>query len=98
MTLDQLQHSDFAPLLGQTFAVWQGGASLAFTLSSASILGHRRTGATREPFAITFCGASGLRLPQGIYLFQNETLGELEFFITQLGDGPRGAEFEAVFT
>jgi hypothetical protein len=37
-------------------------------------------------------------MPQGIYRLKNDTLGELEIFITQLADGAQGSEFEAVFT
>jgi len=39
-----------------------------------------------------------LRLPQGIRGLTCEGLGEIELFITQVADGPQGAEFEAIFT
>ena len=88
VALETLTHSHFAPLVGQVF---QSG-DVALTLDSAKLLGHKRADAPRDPFALTFRGVPGQRLPQGTYRLTNDTLGELEIFITQLSDGPQGAE------
>ena len=96
--LESVDHDLFAPLAGQMFVTTHHGADVALELAAVRALGHQRPGATRAPFALTFRGASGLRLPQGIYPFHCAALGAISFFITQTGDGPQGAEFEAVFT
>jgi hypothetical protein len=94
LTLDPLTHGHFEPHTGQVFL--SGEASL--TLHEVKVLGQKRTEAPREPFSLLFRGLQGLRLPQGIYRMKNESLGELEIFITQVGDGVKGSEFEAIFT
>ena len=92
--LETAQHDTFAPLVGRSFVT--GGMRLELT--EVRRLGNRRSDAQRNPFALTFLGAKGLRLPQGIYRFECDGLGEIEFFISQFGDGAKGAEFEAIFT
>jgi hypothetical protein len=52
----------------------------------------------RDPFSVIFTGPQGLRVPQGTYQFECETLGEIGMFITQVADGANGSEFEAIFT
>jgi hypothetical protein len=94
ISLDTVQHETFAPLVGRSFVTGE----FRLELSEARKLGHKRPDARRDPFALTFRGPHGLRLPQGIYRFECEGLGEIEFFITQTGDGTMGSEFEAVFT
>lgn len=94
--LEILQHSTFAPLVGQSFLL-KAGSGVELTLKTAKLLGNRRDAAQRDPFSLAFFGPQGLRLPQGIYHFTHSELGEVEFFIAQSGDGPQGSEFEAVF-
>jgi len=97
--LETVDHGTFAPLTGQAFiTATREGASVTLELSDAHKLGHKRPDAIREPFSLTFVGPPELRLPQGIYRFTCEALGELELFITQLADGPQRAVFEAIFT
>jgi hypothetical protein len=93
-TLDQLTLSHFEPHTGQVFL----SGEVALTLHEVKVLGQKRTEAAREPFSLLFRGLQGLRLAQGIYRMKNESLGELEIFITQVGDGGKGSEFEAIFT
>jgi hypothetical protein len=92
-TLEELTCGDFEPLTGKVFL----SGEVALTLHLAKELGHQRQGSLRKPFSLLFRGPPGLRAPQGIYRLKNETLGELEIFITQVADGPQGADFEAVF-
>ena len=94
LTLDPLTHDHFEPLIGQAYLIGE----TVLTLHDAKLLGHRRTEALRDPFSLLVCGPQGLRLPQGIYHMKNESLGELEMFITQVGDGAKGSEFEAIFS
>jgi hypothetical protein len=61
-------------------------------------MGAAYTGALRAPFALTFGGPLGLRLPQGIYALENSTLGVMEIFLTELGTEGVVTRFEAIFT
>ena len=90
------QLSTFQAWAGQTFQLAGLGQSVVLELVQCRALGAPWPGGKREPFALDFRGVSGLRLPQRIYHFENETVS-FEIFITQVGDGPKGSEFEAVF-
>jgi hypothetical protein len=94
ISLDEVQLETFAPFVGSAFTT--EGVSLE--LSEVKAFKHRREDAVREPFSLLFRGLQGLRLPQGTYRFECEGLGEMEIFITQVADGAKGAEFEAVFS
>jgi hypothetical protein len=97
MALESLQHSTFTPLVGGVFMV-KTGAGAELVLHAVKQLGHKRTEAMRDPFSLTFRGAPGLRIAQGIHRVECAALGALDIFITQVGAGPQGADFEAVFT
>ncbi len=96
--LESVSHLTFASLLGNTFVAITANGQVELQLAEAKLLGHKRDQATRDPFSLTFRGPQGLRLPQGTYPFTCGTLGEIEFFITQVADGAKGSEFEAIFT
>lgn len=94
LPLKTLTHEFFSSLVQQTFSVSQA----QLTLSGVKVLGPKRGEVTREPFSLLFSGAPQLRLSQGIHRFEIDGIGALEIFITQVGDGPRGSEFEAIFS
>lgn len=94
LPLDQLNCETFAALAGQVFT----SGEVSLTLHSVKKLGNPHQDARRDPFSLLFLGPPGLRAAQGIYRLKNESLGELEIFITQVGDGSQGSEFEAIFT
>ncbi|MES2659179.1 MAG: hypothetical protein V4689_11225 [Verrucomicrobiota bacterium] len=96
--LEGVRFDAFAPLDGHVFLSVIGDVLIELRLHDVRKLGHKRTDAARDPFSLTFRGWHGLRLPQGTCGFSCESLGEIEFFITQVGDGARGSEFEAIFT
>lgn len=96
--LESVNHETFTPLLGETFRVITPDASRELSLAGVKLIGHKRDDAAREPFSLVFLGPQGLRLPQGTYPFSSRKLGEIEIFITQIADGAKGSEFEAVFT
>lgn len=101
ISLDAVGPDTFAPLIGQPFQLASGaGARVQAELALAEVkrLGHRRADAPRDPFSLLFRGLPGLHLPQGIHRLEHASLGALEIFITQIGDGPQGSLFEAVFT
>ncbi len=85
-------HAQFEACLNQPFALQP-----ALVLTEVRALGAARPGTTREPFALTFRGAPGLRLPQQIYALENAALGAMDVFLVQTADGPSGSFFEAVF-
>jgi hypothetical protein len=62
------------------------------------LLGHRRTGTSRDPFSLTFRGPAGLRGEQGIHRLEHPELGVLEIFLVQIAGQPDGSVFEAIFT
>lgn len=96
--LETVDHETFAPLTGHAFVATTGSGRIEIQLSAVKKLGHRRADVVRDPFSLVFRGPQGLRVPQGIYRFACEGLGEIELFITQVADGPLGSEFEAIFT
>jgi hypothetical protein len=97
--LAAVEHSTFSGVVGESFGVTVAASrSIALELVAVRVLGSKRVGAARDPFALEFRGPSGLRLPQGIYRFDHGRLGVLEIFISQTGDGEKGSEFEAIFS
>lgn len=98
LNLESLQADHFSPLTSSSFSMERGEVKVMLELIEVRKLGHKRTSASRDPFALTFRGQPGWRLPQGIYRFSHASLDTLEMFITQVGDDAQGSTFEAVFT
>ncbi|MEO5714174.1 MAG: hypothetical protein ABIT37_11860 [Luteolibacter sp.] len=96
--LESVDYDTFFPLIGQTFSSGDAEGRVELVLSVVEKLGHRREDAPRDPFSLTFRGPQGLRVPQGTYRLECDGLGKIGLFITQVGDGAKGSEFEAVFT
>jgi hypothetical protein len=86
----------FAACLDQDFEIVFTDGTLPVKLSEARPLGVRPE-SIREPFALTFLGRAGLRLPQGIYKMRHASLGEMEIFLVQVAADQNGSAFEAVF-
>ncbi|MGC4016903.1 MAG: hypothetical protein QM755_20680 [Luteolibacter sp.] len=95
--LDALDHTFFSAMQGGSFEVLTPQGPLTLTLEAVTLLGNRRPDALRDPFALAFRGASGVRLPQGIYEIRLHDGQTLELFIVQNADSPKGSEFEAIF-
>jgi uncharacterized protein DUF6916 len=96
LRLDTVTREDFALCLDQDFELITATGGITLRLVEAENRGAGREG-HRVPFSLTFHGATGLRLPQGIYRLQNATLGEMEIFLVQIGDDTQGSYFEAAF-
>lgn len=97
--LESLRAEQFQPLVGRSFRVILEGQAIDLCLSEVSLTGAKWPDAIRDPFVLSFCGPSGLHLPQAIYRFEVPELGEMECFITQVkATGPQGSQFEAIFT
>jgi hypothetical protein len=96
LDLAEARCEQFAACLNQDFAIILSDGALLLQLSEAHPLG-KRPESLRDPFALTFLGRAGLRLPQGVYKMRNATLGEMEIFLVQIGADQSGSSFEAVF-
>ena len=96
LELDKVECAQFAACLNQDFEVVFSDGTLPLKLSEARPLGVRPQ-SIRDPFALTFLGRAGLRLPQGIYKIRNAALGEMEIFLVQVAVDQSGSTFEAVF-
>ncbi len=98
--LETLEAGFFEPWKQSAFVLSKpaGEAACELMLTDVTLLGHRRPNANREPFSLQFRGPSGLRLVQGIYPLSHPRTGQMEVFITQVGDGPTGSSFEVIFT
>ena len=96
--LAELTHDDFDTLKGEVFELHHGAGTIPLTLETVEPLGHPHPGATRAPFSLSFRGAPGLRLPQGIHRLEHRGPGTMEIFLTQLAADPAGSLFEAVFS
>jgi hypothetical protein len=90
----------FTERSGETFHVTlEDGSALELRLASATATPTRPNEAPRErmPFSIVFHGPSEPVLPQRIYRFDHETLGEFELFIVPIGPEGSAMQYEAVF-
>lgn len=96
LDLAQFRYEQFVPCLNQDFAIVLSDGALLLQLFEVRPLA-KRAESFRDPFALTFLGRAGLRLPQGIYRMRHATLGEMEIFLVQIGADKTGSTFEAVF-
>lgn len=96
--LDKIECALFEACLDQDFAIAAPAGPIQLKLVEARLLGSAHRGAARTPFALTFRGEPGLRLPQGIYSIANAKLGSMDLFLVQTGADGNGSYFEAIFT
>lgn len=93
MTPALLTYEDFAPAVGEPFAVRLTDADVTLTLTQARPLSSA-SGNERVPFALLFAGPQEVPLPQATYALVHERLGEQLVFIVPVAPG----EYEAIFT
>ena len=97
-TLADITHHQFAACLNQSFRVRLGDTSLETELIQVSPWGSPLPG-QRQPFSLTFRGASEPILPQQrIYSVENAMIGTLELFLVPIGPDEQGMCYEAVFS
>jgi hypothetical protein len=97
LDLSALTAETFAASIGQTFdAVFTDGR-LTLTLAEVRPLNSAQLPGTRGPFALTFHGRAGLRLPQHIYHLENGALGAMEVFLVQIAGDADASKFEVIF-
>lgn len=99
IALESVGADTFAPWRGTQFQVHPPtGAAVSLTLVEVRTLGHKRSGALRDPFALTFHGPNGWQAGQGMFRITHAELGELEIFLVQVEGGAGPAGLEAIFT
>ena len=100
--LDRLTATDFAPAVGETFALDAGEAGrldlelLESRLHDPDAPAQDPSG-TRAPFTLTFRGPVEPVLPQRIYHVEHDSVGSLEIFIVPIARNDSGTTYEAVF-
>lgn len=93
--LDRLSKDDFARNLNTAFE-----CSVAPDQCVSLQLIQLREGKSsphQEQFALLFQGPLELLLPQRMYPFRHEVLGEFELFIVPVGKDAQGFHYEAMF-
>ncbi len=100
--LEQFTVTTFSGRIGEAFRVHAEMATLDLELVGATEARSRTTDAGarpqgRTPFALVFRGPLEPALPQRIYRFEHEGLGEFELFIVPTGPDESGMQYEAVF-
>jgi Domain of unknown function (DUF6916) len=88
----------FSPHVNSTFALGLGEASVELTLTKAQKLPvHPFAGMMREPFSLFFRSSTPVVLPQRLYPFKHEALGNLDIFIVPIARDPQGIVYQALF-
>lgn len=99
MNLETADQNNFAAMVNTEFMIVTGGGPVPMVLEEVRLLGHRRAGATREPFALTFCAKGGEILPQATYPVTHPQLGGFDLFLVPVGRATGGGvHHEAIFT
>jgi hypothetical protein len=96
MGLEDLTVADFAPRVGERFAIALPDGELELVLRSADAVADRPGG--RDPFSLIFGGPEQPRLAQAIYPLEHAELGVLEIFIVPIAGDAEGTTYQAVFS
>jgi hypothetical protein len=95
---EKLSCEDFEPHVGSDFRiVMEGVPEMALTLTEAKTLKTQPLDkGLRVPFALLFEGPAPL-LPQHVYRFEHDGMGEREIFIVPIAKTEDGFRYEAIF-
>jgi hypothetical protein len=96
--LEALDAASFQERCGSDFSTETSAGVILLRLEEVRLLGGRREGASRDPFALGFRGPYGIRIEQKIYRLEQDGTAPLEIFLVQVADKPEGSLFEAIFT
>ena len=99
MVAEKLTCEDFEPHVGSGFKiVTEGVPEMALTLTEAKTLKTQPLDeGFRQPFALLFEGPAPL-LPQQIYHFEHDAMGQREIFIVPIAKTDDGFRYEAIFS
>jgi hypothetical protein len=100
--LDRLTVDDFAPAMGQAFAIDAGEAgTIELELTEASTREPQAppvdASGRRSPFHLLFRGPPEPILAQQICRLENAAVGGFEIFLVPIGRDESGTTYEAVF-
>lgn len=95
--LEDFTAATFTDRVGEIFRVDTGSAIVELKLVEVNEAEQPDSGA-RAPFSLVFLEPSGDVLPQQIYVFDHDRLGQFEIFIVPIGRDAEGVRYEAVFT
>ncbi|HYH21253.1 MAG TPA: hypothetical protein VD995_21815 [Azospirillum sp.] len=98
--LKPLTIDDFADKIGQPFKIkFEDDVEIDLALTKVELGKHKLPGAARDPFSVIFSGPENLRLSQGTFPLEHETLGSLPIFIVPVGQNADGTiSYQAVFS
>lgn len=98
MGLEDLTIADFAPHVGERFALAMPELErdLELELEAATAVAERP--GARAAFSLIFRGPAEPLLAQAIYALEHDELGRLEIFVVPVARGADGARYEAIFS
>lgn len=91
--------TDFKPHVSSYFALFcdDGAEPLQVELVSVDELPYARPDELGKAFSLIFRNSSAQILPQKIYRFEHEVMGQLSLFIVPIGPDEKGMRYEAIF-
>ncbi|SHM64601.1 DUF6916 family protein [Roseibium suaedae] len=94
--LEKLTIEDFKPVEGEVFSVSDGQDAVELKLVEVKSMGSgmREGGA----FSLLWQGPQDPFLPQRIYSFAHEGLGQHDFFVVPVAEKTTGFQYEVIFT
>ena len=96
ITIEKKELEDFEPLVGTMFSiVAEGLPSLPMLLEEARAL-KRQSQDHRIPFDLIFRGQGDV-LPQGMYQFRHDAVGDVAIFIVPTAKDADGVQYCATF-
>jgi len=96
MVVETKEFEDFEPHVGTAFSiVAEGLPPLGLVLEETKVL-KASAQDRRPPFQLTFRRAGEI-LPQGLYQFRHDAMGDLAIFIVPAGENETGVEYCATF-
>jgi len=96
LTTERKELQDFEPLVGTTFSiVAENLPPLPMVLEEVRPL-KRNSPELRAPFELTFRGGGEI-LPQGLYQFTHEVMGDVVIFIVPAAKDDKGVQYCATF-
>ncbi|MDX6512147.1 MAG: hypothetical protein QOE36_1651 [Gaiellaceae bacterium] len=94
--LEDFTAATFSPHVGEVFRLHADAVVLDVELINVDELGESSPG--RAPFSLLFRGPAEPILPQRIYRFEHDAIGEFDIFIVPIGfDETGGLRYEVVF-
>jgi hypothetical protein len=98
LELEDFTVDTFRPRLGERFRLYAEPAVDVELVEAESVGEGAFEPSGRVPFSLVFRAPHEPVLPQRIYRFENDALGEFELFIVPIGPDESGMRYQAVFS